>query len=155
MIDFANVRLWAAIFFAVLTLSGRPVESRADDYIIVYKSHSHKQNSFKHRQFSVAHDFNIIPAVSASLDANQINQLRNNPDIEYIEPDYKIYALGGPDINIAGTLAQTSALSGSQTIPYGVSMVNAPAIWPRTRGAGVRVAMLDTGISISRCSIPE
>ena len=28
-------------------------------------------------------------------------------------------------------------------------MVNAPAVWPRTKGAGVRVAVMDTGINMS------
>ena len=91
----ANIYL--TLFFTVLSLIVQPVKTYADDYIVVYKSHSHKQNMLKHPTFPVARDFNIIPAVAASLDANQLEELQSNPDIEYIEPDYKIYALGGPD----------------------------------------------------------
>jgi hypothetical protein len=97
--------------------------------------------------FPVARDFNIIPAVAAHLDANQVKQLRANPDVAYIEPDYKIHALGGPDANGYSAL-DISALSSSQITPYGITMVNAPAVWPRTSGAGVRVAVMDTGISM-------
>lgn len=101
----------------------------------------------KRPPFAVSRSFNIIPAVAAQLDANQVKQLRANPDVEYIEPDYKIYALGSIDTN-ADSSSDTNALSSSQTIPYGITMVNAPAVWSRTRGAGVRVAVMDTGISM-------
>jgi serine protease len=135
------------VLFTALSLIVQPVQAQSDDYIVVYKSHSHKQNMLNHPTFAVARDFNIIPAVAAHLDANQVKQLRANPDVAYIEPDYKIYALGGPDTNAYSSSDITASYS-SQTIPYGITMVNAPAIWPRTNGAGVRVAVLDTGIAM-------
>ena len=139
--------LLLTVFFTALSLIVQPVKAQSDDYIVVYKSHSQKQNMLNHPTFPVSHDFNIIPAVAAHLDANQVKQLRANPDVEYIEPDYKIYALGSPDTN-AYSSSGISALSSSQTIPYGITMVNAPLVWPRTTGAGVRVALMDTGISM-------
>ncbi len=141
-----NILLWA-VLFTVLSLIVRPVKAQSDDYIIVYRSHSQKRNMLNRPTFPVSRDFNIIPAVAAHLDANQVKQLMANPDVEYIEPDYKIYVLGSPDIN-AYSSSGISALSSSQTIPYGISMVNAPAVWPRAKGAGVRVALMDTGISM-------
>ena len=137
------------VFFTALPLIVLPVKAQADDYIIVYKSHLQKQNMLNHPTFPIVRDFNIIPAVAAHLDANQVKQLLANPDIEYVEPDYKIYALGFPDTN-AYSSSDISALSSSssQTIPYGVTMVNAPAVWSRTSGAGVRVALMDTGITM-------
>jgi subtilisin family serine protease len=131
-----------------LSLMFQPVKARADDYIIVYRNHLQKQNMLKRPTFTVSRSFSIIPAVAAQLDANQVEQLWANPDVAYIEPDYKIYALGSPDFIGADSSSGIDALSSSQTIPYGVTMVNAPAVWPRTRGAGVRVAVLDTGISM-------
>ena len=97
--------------------------------------------------FTVSRSFNIIPAMSARLDANQVKQLRENPDVAYIEPDYKIYALGSASTTTESS-SNIEALSSSQTIPYGVTMVNAPAVWSKTKGAGVRVAVMDTGISM-------
>jgi subtilisin family serine protease len=141
-----NILLWV-VFFTVLSLIVRPVKAQSGDYIIVYRSHLQKQNMLNHPTFPISHDFNIIPAVAAHLDANQVDQLMTNPDVEYIEPDYKIYALGSPDTN-AYSSSGISALSSSQTIPYGITMVNAPTVWPRTTGAGVRVALMDTGISM-------
>jgi serine protease len=141
-----NIRL-LIVFFTALSLNVQSAKAQPDDYIIVYRSHLQKQNMLKHPTFAVSRSFNIIPAMAARLDANQIKQLRENPDVAYIEPDYKIYALGS-----AGTTTKSSlnieALSSSQTVPYGVTMVNAPAVWSKTRGAGARVAVLDTGISM-------
>jgi serine protease len=135
------------VLFTALSLIVQPVKAQSDDYIVVYRGHSQKQNMLNRPTFPVSRDFNIIPAVAAHLDANQVKQLRANPDIEYIEPDYKIHAFGGPDANGYSAL-DIGVLSSSQTIPYGITMVNAPVVWPRTKGAGVRVALMDTGISM-------
>jgi serine protease len=141
-----NTRL-LIVFFTALSLTVQSAKAQPDDYIIVYKSHLQKQNMLKSPTFTVSRSFNIIPAMAARLDANQIKQLRENPDVAYIEPDYKIYALGSLD-TITGSSSNIEALSSSQTIPYGVTMVNAPAVWSQTKGAGVRVAVMDTGISM-------
>jgi subtilisin family serine protease len=135
------------VLLTVLSLMVQPAKARPDDYIIVYRNHLQKQKMLSRPTFTVSRSFNIIPAVAAQLDANQVKQLRENPDVEYIEPDYKIYALGSIDTN-AESSSTIDALSSSQTIPYGVTMVNAPAVWSRTKGAGVRVAVMDTGISM-------
>ncbi|MGA2173328.1 MAG: S8 family serine peptidase [Sedimentisphaerales bacterium] len=141
----ANTRL-LIVFFTVLSLAVPPV--KADDYIIVYKNHLQKQKMLSQPSFTVSRSFNIIPAVAAHLNADQVKQLRENPDVEYIEPDYKIYALGSPDSIGADSSSNINAMSSSQTIPYGITMVNAPTVWSRTKGAGVRVAVMDTGISM-------
>jgi subtilisin family serine protease len=132
------------VFFTALSLIIQPAKAKPDDYIIVYKGHLQKQNMLKRPPFPVSRSFNIIPAAAARLDPNQLRQLRKNPDILYIEPDYKIYALESIGTESSSNVG---ALSSSQTVPYGVTMVNAPAVWPRTRGTGVRVAVMDTGIS--------
>lgn len=132
------------VFLTILSLMVQPAKAKPDDYIIVYKNHSKKQKMLKSPAFTVSRSFGIIPAVAAQLDANQVKLLRKNPDVEYIEPDYKIYAIGGTNTESSGI----GILSSSQTIPYGIDIVNAPAIWSRTRGAGARVAVMDTGISM-------
>lgn len=143
-----SIRVFLFAIFLALNLAQF---AKSDNYIIVYKDHARKNNMLKSRPaFTVRRNFHIIPAISARLDPNQLKQLRVHPDIAYIEPDYKVFAVGAADINDINTvqppanLADTSA----QTIPYGVSLVNAPQVWPRTKGAGARVAVLDTGIAM-------
>lgn len=140
--------LFLITFFTALSLLAQSAKAQADDYIIVYKSHAKKRNMLLARPaFTVSRSFDIIPAVAARLDASQLEQLQRDSDVAYIEPDYKIYAMGSPDVVAAGS-SVIGVLSSSQTVPYGVTMVNAPLVWPRTRGAGVRVAVMDTGISV-------
>jgi len=141
-----NIRI-LIIFFTAISLVVQSAKAQTDDYIIVCRNHLQKQNILKRPTFTVSRTFNIIPAIAAHLDTNQVKQLLASPDVAYIEPDYKIYALGSIDTN-ADSSSGINALSLSQTIPYGITMVNAPAVWPRTRGASVRVAVMDTGISM-------
>jgi serine protease len=131
----------------VLSLAIQSAFAQQDNYIIVYKSKLHKQNMLKIRTFTPFRDFNIIPAVAARLDVNQVEELSKNPNIAYIEPDYKIFALS--EINEPlQPLSNIEPLASTQTIPYGINMVNAPLVWPSAKGAGARVAVLDTGISM-------
>ncbi|MBL8990197.1 MAG: S8 family serine peptidase, partial [Phycisphaerae bacterium] len=61
------------------------------------------------------------------------------PGVRYAEPDYIHVALGG----------------GSQSTPYGITMVNAPQVWPFARGSGRRVAVLDTGVDFFHPDLPQ
>ena len=142
-----NIR-FLMVFFIALVLFVQSAKAQKDDYIIVYKNHLKKQKMLKRPAFAISRDFNIIPAIAAPLDANQVEQFLQDPNVEYIEPDYKIYALDGPSTTDEVTSAGIGALASSQTIPDGVAMVNAPVAWSKTKGAGTRVAVLDTGISM-------
>jgi len=46
----------------------------------------------------------------------------------------------------AAQYPQFSALSLRGDVPWGVDRVHAPAAWPQTEGAGVKIAIIDTGI---------
>jgi serine protease len=136
------------LFFTAFLLFIQSANAQTDKYIIVYKSHLKKENAHKQKKFAISRSFNIIPAMAARLDANQVKQVREDPNVAYIEPDYKIYAFGSGGYTTTDSLSSVEALAASQSITYGVTMVNAPAVWSKTRGAGVRVAVLDTGISM-------
>ncbi len=76
----------------------------------------------------VSRVFSIVPVVAAELPANAVQALSRHPLISYIEPDYEVFAV-------------------SQTIPWGIPHVRAPEAWTAgTEGAGIKVAVLDTGI---------
>lgn len=55
--------------------------------------------------------------------------------VKYVEPDYvaTINAKGQP----------------AQSLPWGVDKIDADLVWPTSTGIGVKVAILDTGISLS------
>ena len=92
-----------------------------------------------------------------------LSELLSLPDVAQVVDDLKIGALG----ESAGGRREREAPEGARrwawssleesargdtergeaaTIPWGVRRVGAPAVWAATRGAGVRVAVVDTGI---------
>ncbi|MBM7632828.1 S8 family peptidase [Geomicrobium sediminis] len=76
----------------------------------------------------VLHEFEHIPVLSAELEKEDVTELKENDAIAYIEEDIEVTI--------------------SQTIPWGIDRVNAPAANASgVTGSGVSVAVLDTGIS--------
>jgi subtilisin len=72
--------------------------------------------------------FDLIPAVSAWLPQQALDTLAGRPDVAYVEEDVVLYAL-------------------EQSTPWGVGRIHADLVWPGgNTGAGVDVAILDTGI---------
>lgn len=96
------------------------------------------------------------PIVSGAFTAQQIDELRKNPDVEAIEDDGPVYALDvGQAINRQDAPASprvgTMIVEGqptplAETIPSGIAQIKAPAAWDASRGKAIRVAVLDTGI---------
>ncbi len=64
-----------------------------------------------------------------------ITALLGFPEVQYAEPDY----------------VRTAH---AQTTPYGINMVRAPQTWTDSRGQGVRVAVLDTGVDLTHPDLP-
>ncbi len=78
----------------------------------------------------IVHSYSIIPAVAAKLPPAAVEALRNNPNVEYVEPDGVCHAT-------------------ADTIPWGISRVQADLVQAGGNyGAGVKVAIIDTGIDI-------
>jgi subtilisin family serine protease len=69
-----------------------------------------------------------------------------HPDIEYAEPDIRIQIT-------KPYMESTKALYYS--LPWGVERIEAPRAWPITKGKGVRVAVIDTGINYKHPAIQK
>jgi subtilisin len=80
----------------------------------------------------VVRTFSIVPAAAVQMSPQAADALSRNPSISYVEPDYTVYAH-------------------SQTVPWGIDRVfgnetySFPT-WNTTKGSGIKVAILDTGI---------
>ena len=85
--------------------------------------------------------FHIIPAVVATLPEPAIEALSHNPNIKYIQPDYyRVY--------IEPMKANEDPQPFAQTLPWGVDRIDAELAWAYSTGAGVKVAIVDTGIDM-------
>lgn len=81
----------------------------------------------------VTYDYKYIPAVAATIPADQATTLAAAPGVAYVDDDLELYPLGGR----------------RQTTDYGVSKIEAPAAWKLGfRGKGVKVGIFDSGIDI-------
>ena len=91
--------------------------------------------------------FESVNGFEATLSDSEVAALRTSPEVRWIEPVLERHALGR-----IGALSDAVS-SGAQTTPYGVTMVNAPGVWPVTKGKSLdpskptRVAIIDTGIT--------
>jgi subtilisin len=76
----------------------------------------------------VHRSFDLVPAVAGTLPEGAIKALKARHEVEYVEDDVVLYAIG-------------------QVIPWGVNRIDADLAWPTgNTGKGVKVAILDTGI---------
>ncbi len=99
-------------------------------------------NELEPRSFRTAVPFESIDGFAVDLLPDEVTRLRHSPNVRYVELDQVVHAL-------ADTI-----VPGTETIPFGVSMINAPAVWPYSKGGGamsgmptVHIAIIDTGIA--------
>nr|WP_321352604.1 S8 family peptidase [uncultured Methanoregula sp.] len=79
-----------------------------------------------------------IHAVAVDLSNEEIAQLKTNPDVKYVEPDYVVTALGGP------------------TMPYNIRQIGADRVQAAgNKGEGVKVAVIDTGIDYTHPDLKD
>jgi subtilisin family serine protease len=87
------------------------------------------------------HSFQSVNAFEVDLTWDEAQALKKSPKVAYVEEDFERHALAD------------SVTPGAETTPYGVTMVNAPQVWPVTKGKGLsgaaptHVVIIDTGIS--------
>jgi len=87
--------------------------------------------------------FSSVEGYSLELTEAEALSLSQRPDVRYIEPDRERFVAAGPRLDAA------------QELTYGVAMVNAPMVWPVTRGEGVRVGVIDTGIDLGHVDLQQ
>lgn len=98
------------------------------------------------RGVAVKH-FKSVNGFAAELTAEELERLRKSPEVLFIEPDLERRAIGFVPAQGGANLSATATPS-TQRTPYGIDMVQAPRVWPRSKGATIRVGVIDTGTTI-------
>lgn len=129
-----------------------PISAFADRYIVVTRHpipsaiRPLPNDDFSPGPRHRVRGFISINGFAADLDDADLAVLKKSPDVEWIEPVLERHAF---DLSPAPNV--DTIKSGQQIIPYGISLVNAPAVWPVTQGkslnggATIHVAVIDTG----------
>ncbi|PYQ28406.1 MAG: hypothetical protein DMF56_16490 [Acidobacteria bacterium] len=86
--------------------------------------------------------FENAGSMAMDLSDAEAAELRRSGDVASVQPVIDLYAQSD-DAPAQPTLAFVQ-----QEIPWGVRAVHADSVWPVTRGAGVNVAVIDSGIDI-------
>ena len=91
----------------------------------------------------IGFDVNLYaaPIVTVSLTNDEIRALRRNPNVAMVEDDGFCYTLPVQNLVFEGQPSPQA-----ETVPVGVSQIKAPPAWGCSRGKGINVAILDTGI---------
>jgi len=84
--------------------------------------------------------FDNAGSFAADLTEEQAAALRHSSSVESVTPLVTIRALGNEGAELA------TDLTTKQEIQWGVKAIHAPGVWPVTKGAGVNVAVVDSGI---------
>ncbi len=84
----------------------------------------------------IKYTYHLVPAIAASLPQAAIDGLGRNPNVEYIEPDIEVHLIDH------GTTSGDDELNNT----WGVKHIGSGAVHRSNKGAGVKVAILDTGI---------
>jgi subtilisin len=121
------------------TVSG---QGRADEYIVKVKSGaSLSVATSAASRVSKTLDFGHLgSAAVGTYSEAELDKLRSNPSVEYVEPNGRLYALE----------ADGEFSTQAQSVPYGIDLTNATdAQNDGVTGDGVTVGIVDTGIDPS------
>jgi len=94
-------------------------------YIVKFKNEI-KTN--KLNKVNVGKEYAAFKAARIQTDYDNIVELLNDSDVEYVELDQEVSLL-------------------EDSIPYGITAVQAPSVWNSSKGDGVKIAVLDSGIA--------
>jgi subtilisin family serine protease len=139
-------RILCAAAIALLAVSARG-EERRQRYLVATRTAAAKLAPAPYGDRDLAARgytrFSSVDGYSLELTDAEALSLSQRPDVRYVEPDRERFVAAGPRLDAA------------QELTYGVSMVNAPQVWPITRGEGIRVGVIDTGIDLRHVDLQK
>jgi len=91
-----------------------------------------------------------ISGFAADLTPAEADALRMSSGVTSVEPVVERYASALP-----GTIAAHYESYEQQVVPWGLPVTRLPEVWPVTRGEGINVAVLDTGIDWNHPDLQE
>ncbi|MFP7480309.1 S8 family peptidase, partial [Terribacillus saccharophilus] len=110
--------------------------------IVVYEN-KQGEEAVQESDAAVEKEYNNLPVAAISADTGTIEELKEDPDIKYVEPDVKISVSDNGITSIRAVKeAATQILD-----QWNLAPVQAPQAWNEgLTGKGVKIAVIDSGI---------
>jgi subtilisin family serine protease len=138
----------ACVMIMVLTSFSMLVLAKKDDdqkvrVIVLFKEKVDKK-LVEDSGGEILDTYDIIPGVVTELTADEIKALRKSSNIRSIEEDGHAEIVGAD--NEAKPGGSGGGTPPAEVLPWGVNRIDADLAWTKSTGAGIKVAVLDTGI---------
>jgi serine protease len=128
-----------------------PLSAGTSRYLVlmrtpVHQSHVRVLNEVAEGESHEVRTFQTIDAFAANLTDAEAGELRASREVRSVEPVVERHINDGSRLG-SSTIPVTADLPIShQVVPYGIDMIHARQVWPATRGEGINIAIIDTGI---------
>ena len=125
-------------------------------YIVKFKdqagSASEKADKLEKKYGAIADNIleNSFKGAIVKVSPGKEKDLKDDPDVEQVVQDFTVYAIDKPGDQVGTSVMGSASMSGSppQVIPTGINWIDAE-LNTTNEGAGVTVAVLDTGIDFN------
>lgn len=143
-----SVALSSLLILPLLVPSGpanyATAEEADQEVVIVYKNEDGKEAAIE-QSVEIKHEFESVPAVSATVSAEELQNLVDNPDIAYVERNIP-FQITGSEVETLSTTPKVN--SAEQMNNWNYDQVAPNTMWEQGfTGHGVKVAVIDSGIS--------
>ncbi|OWA34987.1 hypothetical protein B9G55_14715 [Saccharibacillus sp. O16] len=154
-----SIALSSLLALPLLSQTGLPsvlaesaaADSTEQEVLIVYKNEDGRDAALEQSE-EVRHEFETVPAVSASVNPAELKDLVQNPDIAYVERNVEFQVTDESltpleDSAVSGT-SSTPPANDSEKLEWNYDQVSPQTLWKQGfTGAGVKVAVIDSGIA--------
>lgn len=140
------------ILLLALTLAAPAFAEPAQRYLVAMRDDvpASRLRVTSNAEAAAAHDvraFRYVNAFAASLTAEEAAELRQSPHVASIAP---VAARHADSLDVATHVDYLR-----QTTPWGITAIDAKSVWPVTRGEGVNVVVIDTGVDPEHPDLAE
>lgn len=142
----------ASAAFAFLVLLGLSGTVRADDVNVIVAFHDRPDEAVFGRHGGTAVlKLGSLNAWAGRVPASRLRALRREPGVAYVEEDAVVHATHDPNDPYYATDPNTNSNYNEQKRQF--DLIRCSEAWDVVRGAGVRVAVLDTGCQLNHPDI--
>lgn len=116
-------------------------EEADQEVIIVYNNEEGKEAAIEQSE-EIQHEFETVPAITATVGTEELQDLVDNPDIAYVERNVEF------QLTDFEATSYTPPVNNAELMNWNYEQVAPDAMWQQGfTGKGVKVAVVDSGIS--------